>query len=127
MRAINLLIMLIGVQLVGVQLGLGAALAQDKGTLDPKPLPPLANPSDPATPAKWVPYVKKGIEDWQVAFEAAGFRRPTNCRAHFERRTRSSSSTISRAAPQTIAESATLKAGQCQPRQCKSRKSITWP
>ena len=52
MRAINLLIMLIGVQLVGVQLGLGPALAQDKGTLDPKPLPPLANPSDPATPAK---------------------------------------------------------------------------
>ena len=28
------------------------AWAQDKGTLDPKPLPPLANPSDPATPAK---------------------------------------------------------------------------
>ncbi|MBM3562923.1 MAG: penicillin-insensitive murein endopeptidase [Alphaproteobacteria bacterium] len=28
------------------------ALAQDKGTLDPKPLPPLANPSSPATPAR---------------------------------------------------------------------------
>ncbi|HEX2136913.1 MAG TPA: penicillin-insensitive murein endopeptidase [Microvirga sp.] len=28
------------------------ALAQDKGTLDPKPLPPLANPHDPAVPAK---------------------------------------------------------------------------
>jgi penicillin-insensitive murein DD-endopeptidase len=28
------------------------AFAQDKGTLDPKPLSPLANPSDPATPAK---------------------------------------------------------------------------
>ena len=28
------------------------AAAQDKGTLDPKPLPPLANPRDPATPAK---------------------------------------------------------------------------
>src|SRR3954451_20725412 len=26
--------------------------AQDRGALDPKPLPPLANPSDPATPAK---------------------------------------------------------------------------
>jgi penicillin-insensitive murein DD-endopeptidase len=26
--------------------------AQDRGTLDPKPLPPLANPADPATPAK---------------------------------------------------------------------------
>jgi penicillin-insensitive murein DD-endopeptidase len=30
----------------------GQAAAQDKGTLDPKPLPPLANPSDPSTPAK---------------------------------------------------------------------------
>jgi penicillin-insensitive murein endopeptidase len=29
-----------------------AALAQDKGTLNPKPLPPLANPNDPALPAK---------------------------------------------------------------------------
>jgi len=30
----------------------GAASAQDKGTLNPKPLPPLANPDDPKTPAK---------------------------------------------------------------------------
>ena len=30
------------------------ALAQDKGTTDPKPLPPLANPSDPRLPAKEV-------------------------------------------------------------------------
>jgi penicillin-insensitive murein endopeptidase len=29
-----------------------AAFAQDKGTIDPKPLPPLANPDDPRTPAK---------------------------------------------------------------------------
>jgi penicillin-insensitive murein endopeptidase len=29
-----------------------AATAQDKGTLNPKPLPPLANPNDPKTPAK---------------------------------------------------------------------------
>jgi penicillin-insensitive murein endopeptidase len=29
-----------------------AASAQDKGTLDPEPLPPLAHPDDPATPAK---------------------------------------------------------------------------
>ncbi len=28
------------------------ALAQDKGTLDPKPLPPLAHPDDPSNPAK---------------------------------------------------------------------------
>ncbi|MEO0508092.1 MAG: zinc-dependent metalloprotease [Bacteroidota bacterium] len=29
---------------------------------------------DRATPKKWIPYIKKGIEDWQVAFEAAGFK-----------------------------------------------------
>src|SRR5438105_10310723 len=32
--------------------GAGVANAQDKGTLNPKPLPPLANPDDPKTPAK---------------------------------------------------------------------------
>ena len=30
----------------------GAAAAQDLGTMDPKPLPPLENPDDPKTPAK---------------------------------------------------------------------------
>ena len=35
---------------------------------------PIVYYVDPATPKKWVPYVKKGIEDWQPAFEAAGFR-----------------------------------------------------
>jgi penicillin-insensitive murein DD-endopeptidase len=30
----------------------GPVAAQDRGTLNPKPLPPLANPNDPATPAK---------------------------------------------------------------------------
>ncbi len=29
---------------------------------------------DRATPTKWVKYIKQGIEDWQVAFEAAGFK-----------------------------------------------------
>jgi Met-zincin/Domain of unknown function (DUF5117)/Domain of unknown function (DUF5118) len=29
---------------------------------------------DRATPEKWRPYIKAGIEDWQVAFEAAGFK-----------------------------------------------------
>ena len=29
---------------------------------------------DRATPEVWRPYIKKGIEDWQVAFEAAGFK-----------------------------------------------------
>ena len=29
---------------------------------------------DPATPKKWVKYLKMGIEDWNAAFEAAGFK-----------------------------------------------------
>ncbi|MFD0977686.1 zinc-dependent metalloprotease [Salinimicrobium gaetbulicola] len=29
---------------------------------------------DRATPKKWIPYIKQGVEDWQVAFEAAGFK-----------------------------------------------------
>ncbi len=29
---------------------------------------------DRATPEEWKPYIKQGIEDWQVAFEAAGFK-----------------------------------------------------
>ena len=29
---------------------------------------------DSATPLKWRKYIKEGIEDWQVAFEAAGFK-----------------------------------------------------
>jgi len=29
---------------------------------------------DPATPEQWRKYIKLGIEDWQVAFEAAGFK-----------------------------------------------------
>ena len=29
---------------------------------------------DRATPLKWRKYIKQGIEDWQVAFEAAGFK-----------------------------------------------------
>ncbi|GHA57924.1 glutaminyl-tRNA synthetase [Pontibacter akesuensis] len=29
---------------------------------------------DPATPMKWRPYLKQGVEDWNKAFEAAGFK-----------------------------------------------------
>ena len=37
------------------------------------PVEPIIYYVDPATPAKYVPYVKQGIEDWQAAFEVAGF------------------------------------------------------
>lgn len=29
---------------------------------------------DPATPLKWRPFLKQGVEDWNVAFEEAGFK-----------------------------------------------------
>jgi ribosomal protein S18 acetylase RimI-like enzyme len=29
---------------------------------------------DPATPKKWIPYLIAGVNDWQVAFEKAGFK-----------------------------------------------------
>ncbi|SFU10682.1 protein of unknown function [Algoriphagus locisalis] len=29
---------------------------------------------DPATPKQWIPYLIAGVNDWQVAFEAAGFK-----------------------------------------------------
>jgi hypothetical protein len=37
------------------------------------PVKPIVYYIDPATPAKLVPFVRKGIEDWKPAFEAAGF------------------------------------------------------
>jgi hypothetical protein len=40
-----------------------------------EPVKPIVYYVDPATPRWLVPYVKQGIEDWQPAFEAAGFRR----------------------------------------------------
>ncbi|HJP90460.1 MAG TPA: zinc-dependent metalloprotease [Pyrinomonadaceae bacterium] len=39
-----------------------------------EPIKPIVYYVDPATPTKWVPWIKKGIEDWQPAFEAAGFK-----------------------------------------------------
>ena len=39
-----------------------------------EPVKPIIYYVDPATPDKWAPYVKQGIEDWQSAFEAAGFK-----------------------------------------------------
>ena len=37
------------------------------------PVKPIVYYIDPATPRKWVPYLKQGVEDWQPAFEQAGF------------------------------------------------------
>ena len=37
------------------------------------PIKPIVYYIDPATPTKWVPWLKKAVEDWQPAFLAAGF------------------------------------------------------
>lgn len=34
---------------------------------------------DPATPKKWRPYLIEGVKDWNVAFEAAGFKNAITC------------------------------------------------
>lgn len=39
-----------------------------------EPKKPIIYYIDRATPEKWRPYIKQGVEDWQVAFEAAGFK-----------------------------------------------------
>src|SRR5260370_29744085 len=39
-----------------------------------EPVKPIVYWIDSATPTKWVPWMKRGVEDWQKAFEAAGFK-----------------------------------------------------
>ncbi len=39
-----------------------------------EPKKPIIYYIDRATPQQWRKYIKQGIEDWQVAFEAAGFK-----------------------------------------------------
>jgi hypothetical protein len=39
-----------------------------------EPVKPIVYYVDPATPKKWVPFIKSGIEKWQPAFEEAGFK-----------------------------------------------------
>ncbi|MBS1563912.1 MAG: zinc-dependent metalloprotease [Bacteroidetes bacterium] len=39
-----------------------------------EPKKPIIYYIDPATPKKWVPYLIQGVNDWQAAFEKAGFK-----------------------------------------------------
>ena len=39
-----------------------------------EPKKPIIFYIDPATPKKWVPFLIQGVNDWQVAFEKAGFK-----------------------------------------------------
>jgi hypothetical protein len=45
----------------------------DGETIPCEPADPIVYYVDPATPTRWAPYVAAGIEDWQSAFEEAGF------------------------------------------------------
>jgi len=49
------------------------AQKQKKGELI-EPLKPIVYYIDPATPEKWKKFIKQGIDDWQVAFEGAGWK-----------------------------------------------------
>jgi hypothetical protein len=39
-----------------------------------EPIKPIIFYIDPTTPAKWIPYLIQGVNDWQKAFEKAGFK-----------------------------------------------------
>ncbi|MEW5916894.1 MAG: zinc-dependent metalloprotease [Gemmatimonadota bacterium] len=39
-----------------------------------EPMKPIVYYIDPATPMKWRPYVRQGVEDWRGPFEKAGFK-----------------------------------------------------
>lgn len=45
-----------------------------------EPVKPILFYIDAATPAVWVPFIKKGVEAWQPAFEAAGFKNAIQAR-----------------------------------------------
>ncbi|HTY38945.1 MAG TPA: zinc-dependent metalloprotease, partial [Bacteroidota bacterium] len=49
------------------------AAAQSRGELT-EPVKPIVFYVDRGTPEKWKKWIKQGIEDWQVAFEKAGFK-----------------------------------------------------
>lgn len=44
-----------------------------------EPKKPIIYYIDPATPPKWIPYLIQGVNDWQKAFEKAGFRNAIHC------------------------------------------------
>ncbi len=44
-----------------------------------EPIKPITWYIDPATPEQWRPWLKKGVEDWNAAFESAGFKNAIRC------------------------------------------------
>ncbi|TDE28513.1 DUF5117 domain-containing protein [Flavobacterium ranwuense] len=49
------------------------AQKQKRGELI-EPKKPIVYYIDPATPEKWKKFIKQGIDDWQIAFESAGWK-----------------------------------------------------
>ena len=47
---------------------------KDPGAAMSEPVKPIVFYVDPATPDQVVPFIKRGIESWQAAFEEAGFK-----------------------------------------------------
>ncbi len=47
---------------------------KDPGAALSEPVKPIVYYIDAATPTKWVPWMIRGVESWQKAFEAAGFK-----------------------------------------------------
>jgi hypothetical protein len=45
-----------------------------------EPVKPIVWYIDKATPSQWVPFIKKGVEAWNIAFEAAGFKNAVQAR-----------------------------------------------
>jgi hypothetical protein len=45
-----------------------------------EPKKPIVFYIDPATPKKWVPFLIQGVNDWQAAFEKAGFKNAITAR-----------------------------------------------
>ena len=45
-----------------------------------EPVKPIIYYLDPATPERWRPYFCQGINDWQAAFESAGFKNAIQCK-----------------------------------------------
>jgi hypothetical protein len=45
-----------------------------------EPVKPITYYISPEVPEKWHPYIKKGVEDWQLAFEKAGFKNAIVCK-----------------------------------------------
>lgn len=44
-----------------------------------EPIKPIVYYLDPGTPKRWRPYFCRGVEDWNRAFEAAGFKNAVQC------------------------------------------------